>query len=226
MKELPTLPTSADPGPPKLRGWFHAGMVPLVIASGVVLITVAKTTAAKVAGSVFQASAFLLFANSALYHLGHWGKKVAGVLRRFDHSNIALIIAGTYTPLAVILLDAGQRNLLLWLIWGGALTAITVRLVWMEAPRWSYVPIYIALGWTALWFMPSLWRSGGPAVVWLLLAGGLSYTGGAVIYALKRPNPWPKWLGFHELFHIGTLGGYTCHFLAVMMVTLRQTVPA
>ena len=196
-------------------------MVPLVIASGVVLIVLAQGRAAKAACSVFVASAILLFANSAVYHVGKWGRVLDNVLRRLDHSNIALIIAGTYTPLAVVLMKGSQRALLLWLVWVGALAAIAVRLTWMNAPRWSYVPIYIALGWTALGFMPSLWRSGGPGLVWLLLAGGLAYTGGAVIYGLKRPNPLPHWLGFHELFHVGTVAGYSCHFIAVMMVTLR-----
>ena len=206
---------------PRLRGWIHAGMVPLVIASGVVLLVLARGPGAKASCAVFVASAIMLFANSAIYHLGAWGRVLTGVLRRLDHSNIALIIAGTYTPLAVMLLSGRTRLVLLWLIWGGAVAAIAVRLLWLDAPRWSYVPIYVGLGWTAVWFLPSFWRSAGPAVVWLLLAGGLAYTGGAVIYALKRPNPLPRLLGFHELFHIGTVAGYTCHFVAVMAVGLR-----
>jgi len=195
-------------------------MVPLVISSGVVLLVLARGPGAKASCAVFVASAILLFANSAIYHLGTWGRAVAGVLRRLDHSAIALIIAGTYTPLTVMLLSGRTRVVLLWVIWGGAAAAIAVRLLWLEAPRWSYVPIYVVLGWTAVWFLPSFWRTASPSVVWLLLAGGLAYTGGAVIYALKRPNPWPRLLGFHELFHLGTVAGYTCHFIAVMAVAL------
>jgi len=176
---------------------------------------------AKASCAVFVASAILLFANSAIYHLGTWGRVVADVLRRLDHSAIALIIAGTYTPLSVMLLSGRTRTVLLWAVWGGAIAAIAVRLLWLEAPRWSYVPIYIVLGWTAVWFLPSFWRAASPSVVWLLLAGGLAYTGGAVIYALKRPNPWPRLLGFHELFHLGTVAGYTCHFIAVAAVAWR-----
>ena len=217
---MPTTPPVLLPKP-RLRGWIHAGMVPLVIASGVVLIVLAKGPGAKASCAVFIASAILLFANSAVYHLGAWSQVVTSVLRRLDHSNIALIIAGTYTPLAVLLLSGGLRLLLLWLVWGGALAAIAVRLVWLNAPRWSYVPIYVVLGWTALWFMPNFWRAGGPAVVWLILAGGLAYTAGAVVYGLKRPNPWPQVFGFHELFHVGTVAGYTCHFISVMTVALR-----
>jgi len=214
------MPELVEPKP-RLRGWFHAGMVPLVIASGVVLIALAHGRAAKAASSVFVASAIMLFANSAIYHLGRWGRTVSGVLRRLDHSNIALIIAGTYTPLCVLLLSGRSERLLLWLIWCGAAAAILIRVLWLRAPRWSYVPIYVVLGWTALWFLPSFWRSGGPALVWLILAGGLAYTAGAVIYALKWPNPAPRWFGFHEIFHLCTIAGYTCHFTAVMIAALR-----
>jgi hemolysin III len=194
-------------------------MVPLVIAGGTVLIVMAQGTTAKVSCSIFVATAIMLFGNSAVYHIGHWGPTTDGVLRRLDHSNIALIIAGTYTPLATGLLPHKTTVLLLWIIWAGALAAILVRVLWLNAPRWSYVPIYIALGWTAVWFMPQFWRSGGPVIVWLLLAGGIAYTAGAVVYGLKRPDPWPKYFGFHEIFHCCTVIGFTCHFIAVMMVS-------
>jgi hemolysin III len=191
-------------------------MSPLVMIAGAVLIAVANGTAAKAACAVFVATAIMLFCTSAIYHLGHWGRVTAGVLRRLDHSNIALIIAGTYTPLA-LLLPHGTTVLLLWIIWAGALAAILIRVLWLNAPRWSYVPIYIALGWTAIWFMPQFWSAGGPAIVWVLIAGGIAYTGGAVVYALKRPNPSPRWFGFHEIFHLGTVAGFACHFVAVTM---------
>jgi hemolysin III len=132
-----------------------------------------------------------------------------------DHSNIALIIAGTYTPIAVTSLSGGLRLLTLALVWTGAAGAIAVRLIWLSAPRWTYVPIYIALGWVAVGFLPQIWQGGGPAVVWLLLAGGLAYTAGAIVYGLQRPRGWPAWFGFHEIFHTGTIIGFTCHFIAV-----------
>jgi hemolysin III len=94
-------------------------------------------------------------------------------------------------------------------------------MVWLNAPRWSYVPIYIALGWAALGFLPQFWREAGPSIVWLILAGGVAYTGGAVIYALKRPNPVPGWFGFHEVFHAGTVAGFTCHFTAIWLIAVR-----
>jgi hemolysin III len=201
-----------------LRGWIHAGMFPLTIAAGIVLIVLAKGGGAKAACALFASTAWLLFGTSATYHLGRWGPIWSGVLRRLDHSNIAAIIAGTYTPLAVGLLAGTTRVVLLSVIWGGAVAAILVRVLWLNAPRWSYVPIYVALGWTAVWFMPQFWRTGGPAVVWLLLAGGISYTIGAVIYGLKRPNPWPRHFGFHEIFHACTVAGFACHYIAVAMV--------
>jgi hemolysin III len=196
-------------------------MVPAVIAAGTVLIAQADGSAGKLSCAIFVGTAIALFGCSALYHLGTWGPRGEAVLRRIDHSNIALIIAGTYTPLAVMSMSGSQRTVLLGVAWGGALAAIALRLSWLAAPRWSYVPIYIALGWVALWFMPVFWRQAGPEVVWLLLSGGIAYTGGAIIYGLRRPNPWPGWFGFHELFHSGTVVGFTCHFIAVWLVSTK-----
>jgi hemolysin III len=201
-----------------MRGWLHAAMGPGVVVSGTFLLVHAAGAAGKASCAVFVGTAVLLFGCSAVYHLGSWGPRGMAVLRRIDHSNIALIIAGTYTPLAVMTMTGGQRVVLLAGVWAGALGAIGVRLAWIDAPRWSYVPIYIGLGWVAMWFLPTFWRQAGPAVVWLLLGGGIAYTVGAVVYALKRPDPWPRWFGFHEIFHVGTVAGFTCHFVAVWMV--------
>jgi hemolysin III len=196
-------------------------MFPLTIAAGVVLIVLAKGPAAKAGGAVFAVTAMLLFGTSATYHLGRWGPKWSAVLRRLDHSNIALIIAGTYTPLALLLLPTKSAVILLALVWGGALAAILVRVLWLDAPRWSYVPIYLALGWIAIGYLPQFWRAGPAAVVWLLFAGGLAYTAGAIVYGLRRPDPAPRFFGFHEIFHLCTVAGFTCHFIAVMFAALR-----
>jgi len=196
-------------------------MLPATIAAGVVLIVVARGAAAKASCAVFVATAILLFACSGIYHLGSWSTRVSGVLRRLDHSNIALITAGTYTPLSVLALPKTTAIVLLACVWGGAGAAIGVRMIWLNAPRWSYVPIYIALGWVAIWFLPQFWRNAGPVVVWLVLAGGVAYTGGAIVYALKRPNPWPRWFGFHEIFHACTVAAFTCHVLAVWITATR-----
>ncbi len=209
----------ADVIKPRLRGWTHAGIAPLALVAGVVLVALAPTRAATIATAVFAVSAVLLFGTSAVYHRGTWTARVAAVLRRLDHANIFLLIAGTYTPLAVLLLPRSTATTLLLVVWGGALVGILLRVFWMGAPRWLYVPIYLALGWVAVWFLPAFWREGSPAIVWLVIAGGLSYTAGAVVYGTKRPNPSPRWFGFHEIFHLGTIGGYVCHFIAVALAT-------
>lgn len=205
---------------PRLRGWLHAVMAPLALGYGIVLVVLAPAGAPRASVAVFAAATALLFGTSAVYHRGTWTPRVGAVLRRLDHSNIFLVIAGTYTPLSVLLLPAGTSRLLLTVIWCGALAGILMRVLWLGAPRWLYVPIYVALGWVAVWFLPAFATSGGPAVVWLVVAGGLGYTLGALVYGLKRPDPSPRWFGFHELFHVGTVIGYTCHAIAVGIAAL------
>ena len=200
---------------PKLRGWIHAGIAPFVLAAAIVLVALSPTAAVRWADAVFGLTAVLLFCTSAVYHRGHWSPRVAGVLRRMDHTNIFLVIAGTYTPLSVLLLPPGQARSLLVVIWSGALVGLLMRIFWLGAPRWLYVPIYVALGWTAVWFLPRFWHSGGPAVVWLILAGGLAYTLGALVYGFKWPDPSPRWFGFHEIFHSLTVAGFAAHYVAV-----------
>ncbi len=206
---------------PRLRGWIHAGVAPLVLVASVVLVALSPTPAARWSTAVFGLSAVLLFGTSAVYHRGRWSPRVAGVLRRMDHTNIFLIIAGTYTPLAVLLLPASTARVLLVVVWTGALLGLLARVFWLNAPRWLYVPIYVALGWVAVGFLPQFWRTGGPGIVWLIAVGGLAYTVGALVYGLKRPNPSPRWFGFHEVFHVLTVVGYTCHYAAVAVAASR-----
>ncbi|PFG20427.1 PAQR family membrane homeostasis protein TrhA [Serinibacter salmoneus] len=208
---------------PHLRGWIHLGMTPLVLAAGITLIALAPTPAARWSSVVFAVATTLLFGMSALYHRGHWSARTLAVLRRIDHSNIFIVIAGTYTPLAVLLLPQRTAVTLLTIVWSGAIVGILMRVFWLSAPRWLYVPIYVALGWAAVWFLPQFYAAGGAAVMWLVIAGGLAYTGGAVVYALKRPNPSPRWFGFHEIFHVGTLLGYTCHTVAIFITVLNYS---
>ena len=208
---------------PRLRGTLHAITAPLALVAGVVLVVLSPTTTAKVSTAVFGVTAVLLFGCSAVYHRGNWSPRTTGVLRRLDHSNIFLLIAGTYTPLAALLLPRETAAVLLTVVWAGALAGILARVFWLGAPRWFYVPVYIALGWVAVWFMPDFWTLGSPAIVWLVAAGGLAYTLGAVVYATKWPNPSPRWFGFHEIFHVGTVIGYVCHFVAVAIATFALT---
>ncbi len=202
---------------PRLRGWIHAGTAPVALVAGLVLTILAPAGAATVSTAVFGATAVLLFGCSAVYHRGTWSPRVAATLRRLDHANIFLLIAGTYTPLAVLLLPRDTATVLLTVVWSGALVGILMRVFWLGAPRWLYVPIYLALGWVAVWFLPDFSRSGSPAIMWLVIAGGLAYTVGALVYATKWPNPSPRWFGYHEIFHVGTVVGYGCHFVAVSL---------
>lgn len=205
---------------PRLRGWVHFIAAPLSLVASIVLLVLAPTPATKWASAVYLAASFILFGVSALYHLFYWSPRAETLLRRMDHSNIFLLIAGTYTPLTVSLLDSPQRTILLWIVWTGALVGIVLNLLWPSAPRWLSTLIYVVLGWTAIWYLPSFWVTGGPAVVILIIAGGVFYTIGAVVYALKRPNPWPDWFGFHEIFHSFTVAAWACQCVAAYIAVL------
>jgi hemolysin III len=205
---------------PKLRGWIHLVTTPLALAASIVLVAVAEPVAGKVAAAIFGLSALMLFGTSAVYHRGNWSPRVAAVLRRMDHANIFLIIAGTYTPLAVALLDHDSAVTMLWIVWGGAVAGLLTRVLWMSAPRWFYVPVYVALGWVAVAYIDQFWTNGSPAIVWLVVAGGLAYTVGAVVYGTKFPNPSPRWFGFHEIFHALTVVGFACHTVAIYLASL------
>ncbi len=205
---------------PHLRGWIHAGMAPVSAVAGTVLVALSPTPAARWSTLVFALATTLLFTASAIYHRGTWSPRTTAALRRLDHSNIFLVIAGSYTPLVVILLypdDPQRAKVLLIVVWSGAVAGILARIFWLRAPRWFYVPVYLALGWVAVFNLPAFWATGAHAIVWWVAIGGLAYTLGAVVYALKRPNPSPRWFGFHEIFHVLTVVGYVSHYIAVSL---------
>lgn len=204
---------------PALRGWLHTITFPMAAVAGLVLVTFAPTVTGRIAAAIFTLTAMLLFGVSALYHRGTWGGRGMAILRRLDHSNIFLLIAGTYTPFALLLLDREQATILLGTVWGGALLGVAFRVFWVGAPRWLYTPIYLALGWTAVFWLGDFHRAGGTAVVVLLLCGGLMYSLGGLVYGLKRPNPSPKWFGFHEIFHAFTIAGFICHYIGISLLT-------
>ncbi|MCL2482159.1 MAG: hemolysin III family protein [Propionibacteriaceae bacterium] len=206
---------------PKLRGWLHAGTVPLITAGIIVLICVAPGGVAKASLAIYLGCAVLLFANSATYHIGRWTTTVKAVLRRIDHSNIYLFVAGTYTPLAAMLLTGTSRVVLLSLIWGLAGAGVLFRILWLSAPRWLYTVMYVVMGWAAIWWLPQFWGLGRPAIVILILVGGVFYSGGALIYSRKWPNPSPTWFGFHEVFHSCTVIAAASHWTAVLLAVLQ-----
>jgi hemolysin III len=190
-------------------------MVPASLSAGIVLICLARTPATR-ACAVYAVTAWLLFGTSAVYHLGTWRPLGEAVLRRLDHADIFLIIAGTCTPLAV-LLSPDRQALRLWIVWTGALAGIAFRVLWVSAPRWLYTPCYVALGWAPARYLPDFLHTGGTAVVTLIMTGGLLYSAGAVVYAVQRPNPSPRWFGFHEVFHALTVAAFTMHYIAISL---------
>lgn len=229
MPQLPLIEAAAVSAQAELkptwRGWIHAGTFPVAIAAGIVLITLADGAVAKWACAVFMATSVLLFGNSALYHRFDWGPRTKAVLKRIDHANIMLLIAGTYTPLAVLALPPDKGAVLLILVWSGALLGILFRVFWINAPRWLYVALYLLLGWAAVMYLGDLLQA-SVAMMVLVIVGGLLYTGGAVCYALKKPNPWPGRFGFHEIFHVCTVLAFLCHWTACLLITLHPVVPS
>ena len=173
---------------PKLRGIVHLVMSPLSLVAGLILITLANELRGRITLGIFTLTAVTLFTCSALYHRVAWNDKNKAIWRRIDHSNISILIAGTYTPFAVYLLQPSQTKTLLIVAWGGAILISLLRIFWLSAPRWLYVAGYISLGWAAVFYMPAFFNSGGVAIFILILTGGLLYSAGGVIYALKKPN--------------------------------------
>ena len=204
---------------PSWRGWIHTGILPLAIAGGILLIVLADGLVAKVAAAVFFAGSVLLFGISSIYHRFNWSPKVKLALKRFDHANIFLLIAGSYTPITLLALPQDKGLILIVAIWTVALLGIGFRVFWIGAPRWLYVVIYIAMGWAAVVYLPEL-LAANLAMMLLILIGGLLYTLGAVFYAMKRPNPFPGHFGFHEIFHTFTVLAFMCHWTAVLLISL------
>jgi hemolysin III len=211
---------------PKLRGWLHAGTAPLALAAGVVLVALSPTASTRVGSAAFALSALLVFTVSAIYHRGTWSPRTWAFLRRFDHANIFVLIAGTYTPYALLFLHGEARTTLLLIVWAAAIAGVLFRVFWTDAPRWLYTPMYIALGWAAVFFIPQFVDgankfSSGIAIATLALvaAGGILYTVGGVVYGLKKPNPSPRWFGFHEVFHSFTILAFVAHYVGVSLAT-------
>jgi hemolysin III len=209
---------------PRWRGVLHVGAFPLSVVLGVGLVVAADGPEARIASAVYAFTCCLLFGVSALYHRGDWSPRTRPVLQRLDHSNIFVIIAGTYTPFAVLALSEPTRELVLTIVWAGALLGTLVNLTWPTAPRWLNVPLYLALGWVALPLVPSLVRDAGWFATALVALGGIFYTLGAAVFACKRPDPNPAVFGYHEVFHAFTLAGYLTQYVAVAILVLG-TVP-
>jgi len=212
---------------PRLRGWLHLGVLPLTLAGGVLLVALSPDARTRAGAAVFTACALLLFGVSAAYHCKTWSPRTWFVLRRLDHCNIFLLVAGSCTAYAALLLDVHDSVVMLSIVWSTALLGVAARIVWPHAPRWLSPPLYVAAGWGALVFVPDLvdgaLRLGGDAggtTLFLLVAGAALYVVGAVVYLFQRPDPWPRWFGFHEVFHTFTVLAFMSHYAGISVATL------
>jgi hemolysin III len=205
---------------PRLRGFSHALAFVVSLPLGLVLVMEADTRRAVVAAGVFAASVALMFGASGLYHCVDWPETRRRWLRRLDHAGIYGLIAGTYTPLGLLVLHGHWRPVVLGIVWSGAFAAVLLKFVWLDAPTWLSSVIGIALGWVGIVTAPQLFDEIGVGGASLVLAGGVAYTAGALVYALRRPDPYPAVFGFHEVFHLLVIVAVACQYSAVAFCVL------
>ncbi len=203
---------------PRLRGWLHAGTTPLAFMSFLVMLVLADDLAVRVGVAVFMTSALLLFGTSAIYHTRTWSPARSNLLRRIDHANIFVLIAGSSTPFAILLLSETHAIQLISIMWGGAALGVLFKICWLDAPRGVHVPLYLLLGWAPAWFAGDFLDSSQVAPLVLLGAGGVLYSLGAVVYAFRRPDPSPRYFGFHEVFHSMTIVAFGVHYAGVSLL--------
>lgn len=213
----------ATPFKPLLRGWSHVVAFVVVLVLGAILIAKAADTD-RGAGVIiiYVAGTASMFGVSAAYHRLGWSPRARAIMSKLDHSTIFLAIAGAYTPVAVVGLSGGYRVVVLTIAWVGAVVGISLQWLPFYLPRWLFAAVYVLVGWAALFAFPQLYRGLGAGGFLLILGGGLAYTVGAVIYAMKRPDPWPKVFGFHEVFHVFTIIGAALHFGAIAFWVLPK----
>jgi hemolysin III len=203
---------------PRLRGWLHAATWPLAFISFLVLLVLSENVLVRAGAAVFMFSALALFGVSAVYHTGRWTDRARTIWKRIDHATIFILIAGSYTPFSLLLLSPVHATILLSVVWGGAIAGVLVRLFWVSAPRWFYVPLYLLLGWAAVFYLPEFAHEAPTAVFVLLVVGGGLYSLGAVVYGFRKPDPWPSWYGFHEVFHTLTIAAFVVHYIGVSIL--------
>jgi len=207
---------------PRLRGWLHAVTLPIAFIAFLVMMVIADSARVRAGVAVFMVSSMLLFGVSATYHTGTWSLRTRNFWKRFDHANIFLLIAGSYTPFSLLLLKPSHAAIMLSLVWGGALLGVLFKMFWINAPRWLYVPLYIMLGWAAVLYFGEFVDNASTAVLVLMIVGGGLYTLGALIYGFKWPNPSPKWFGFHEVFHLMTIAAFIVHYVGISLLAYQQ----
>jgi hemolysin III len=206
---------------PKWRGVLHQAAFVIAVGVAPLLILTADGGRAQFAAAVFAGSVVACFGASALYHRVTWKPRARLWMRRIDHAGVYLLIAGTYTPVSMLVLRGAWRPVVLTIIWAGAAAAIVLKFVWVGAPKWLAAAIGIALGWVAVVVLPQLVGRVNLAAVILLVAGGLAYTLGAIVYVRRRPDPVPAVFGYHELFHALTIVGVACQYVAIAFFIVR-----
>jgi hemolysin III len=218
-------PPIAKPPKPTLRGVSHQVAFFVAIVATAALVFHAPSPRAAVACGVYGASLIALFGISALYHRPHWSPEKRQIMRRLDHSGIFLLIAGTYTPLFSLLDDPSLHYRPLWIMWIGAVIGVGKSMLWPHAPKWITAALCVLLGWAAVGDVIRLAPVMGPVSTWLLVAGGLIYSAGAVVYARKRPDPIPRVFGYHEVFHALVILASVCTFVSVVRIVDTARVP-
>ncbi len=205
---------------PRLRGVSHQYAFFAAMAAGAALVVLARGAQARVAVAVYALSLCAMFGASALYHRIDWSPRPRAWLRRLDHSMIYVLVAGTYTPFALLVLAPALGWAILGVVWAGALVGVVLSLVWIDKPRWLSAVLYVALGWVAIVVLPQLWDRAGVMAVALLATGGVLYTLGAVVYARRRPDPSPRVFGYHEVFHVLVIAAAAAQFAAVALAAV------
>ena len=200
---------------PRLRGVSHQYAFYVAVVLGSLAVVFARGAEARASVAVYAVGICGLFGISALYHRVDWQPAARRWMKRADHSMIFVFIAGSYTPFALLALPERSGWVLFWIVWGGAIAGVLLKMFWPSAPRWVGVPLYILLGWVAAWFVGPIMHGAGIAALVLLIVGGALYSIGGVLYALKWPNPWPTTFGHHEFFHACTAVAAICHYIAM-----------
>src|SRR4029453_4199953 len=207
---------------PRLRGLSHAVAFVIALPLGLALVLEAHTGRGRLSAIVFAATVAAMFGASALYNIPNWREAPRRWLRRVDHAGIYALIAGTYTAFGLLVLSGYWRWGVLSIVWAGALAAIVLKFAWLDAPKWISAVIAVALGWVGVIVSPQLLHAIGVGALLLMLAGGLLYTLGALVYALRRPDPRPAVFGFHEVFHVLVIAAVACQYSAVALFVLPE----
>jgi hemolysin III len=211
-----------DPEPrPLLRGAMHLVVALLAPAGLVLLLLLADSPRRYVGASIFAASLMLLYTTSASYHIAPWSDRLRAVMKRADHAMIFVLIAGTYTPLCLVVLSTAWGISILSLVWTLAGLGVLLVIAWPSAPRWVTVAPYLAVGWVGVLPISQVLTNMPPLAITMLAAGGALYTVGAVVYARRKPNPFPRVFGFHEVFHTFVVAGTALHFTLIAIYVVR-----